>query len=247
MIVNLSRGAVLALDLHQRRAPARAHSLTMLPVQYSAAPPVPARVRLELTAPRPDGGEMSYAFFLRLLRELRALGVKEIGLAYFGEAAGCRWLPEAIRHAKETLGFESVFLTSSARMATPERVRACIEAGLDSLELADKDEAALKAARAARDDIKARTGRNCAVVAASWKPVRRLKLPCPAVFNEAVVTCDARLSVCPYHRDTRFAVGDLTCETFLECWHDERFQRLREAHLARDVDGTPCEGCSAYG
>jgi MoaA/NifB/PqqE/SkfB family radical SAM enzyme len=79
-----------------------------------------ARVRLELTArydlqclhcagamhPR-SRSDMDYAFFLRMLGQLRPLGVREIGLSYLGEPFLCRWLPEAIRHAKEEMGFES--------------------------------------------------------------------------------------------------------------------------------------------
>lgn len=278
----------------------------MAPRRYSAAPPVPARVRIELTArcdlqclhcagamrPR-SRGDMDYPFFLRTLGRLRALGVREIGLSYLGEPFLCPWLPEAIRHAKETARFESVVLTTNGRMATPERVRECIEAGLDSLEFStnfagpdqfhyvtggrEQDfwrvQVNLAAARLVRDEVEARTGRHCAVVASSlrldklqarrmrkalgrirtaadshsWKPLRRLQMPCPSLFSEANITYDGRLSACPYDHDPRFGMGDLTCETFLECWHDERFQRLREAHLAKDVRGTPCEGCAAYG
>ena len=278
----------------------------MPPRRYLPAPPVPSRVRIELTArcdlqclhcagamhPR-SRGDMDYGFFLRLLDHLRALDVREVALSYLGEPFLCRWLPEAIRHAKENARFESVVLTTNGRMATPERVRECIEAGLDSLEFSanfagpeqfhyvtgarEQDfwrlEMNLKAARIVRDEVEARTGRHCAVVASSlrfdelqasrmrkalarlrdsadshaWKLLRRLKAPCPALFAEANVTYDGRLSACPYDHDQRFGMGDLTCETFLECWHGERYQRLREAHLARDVRGTPCEGCAAYG
>ena len=278
----------------------------MAPRRYSPAPPVPGRVRIELTA-RCDlqclhcagamharsRGDMDYRLFVSLLGHLRALGVREVALSYLGEPFLCPWLPEAIRCAKQNVGFESVILATNGRMATPERVRECIEAGLDSLEFSanfagpeqfhyvtgarEQDfwrlEMNLKAARLVRDEVEARTGRHCAVVATSlrfdemqasrmrktlarvreavdshsWQPLRRLKMPCPALFAEANITYDGRLSACPYDHDPRFGMGDLTCETFLEGWHDERFQRLREAHLTRDVRGTPCEGCAAYG
>jgi len=165
----------------------------MPPRQYSAAPPVPRRVYLELTA----RGAMDYPFFLRMLDQLRALGVREIGLSCAGDPFPCRWLPEAIRHAKD-MRFESVFLAAGSAVARPQ-------------------------------------------------PSPRQELPCPSLFGEATITCDGRLSACPHGRDARFDMGDLACETFLECWHDEHFQRLREAHLAKDVLGTPCEGCTAYG
>ena len=112
----------------------------------SAAPPVPRSVKIELTARCDfqcffcaaalrlrDKADIDRAFFRRILREMRSLGVEEIGLFYLGESFLCSWLPEAVRYAKRECGYPYVFLTTNGRMATPERVRACMEAGLDSL------------------------------------------------------------------------------------------------------------------
>jgi len=59
-------------------------------------------------------------------------GVKELGLFFIGESFICDWLPEAIAFAKGR-GIEYAFLTTNGSLATPERVQACMEAGLDSL------------------------------------------------------------------------------------------------------------------
>ena len=112
----------------------------------SAAPPVPRSVKIELTARCDfqcffcasamrlrDKADIDPASFRRILREMRSLGVEEIGLFYLGESFLCSWLPEAVRYAKQDCGYPYVFLTTNGRMATPERVRACMEAGLDSL------------------------------------------------------------------------------------------------------------------
>lgn len=281
----------------------------------AVTPPVPRRVYLELTARcdlqclhcagamhQRDKGDMDYAFYLRLASSLRRLGVEELALAYFGEPFLCRWLPEAIHHAKQTLGYPLVMLETNGRLATPERVRDSIEAGLDRLEFAVnsagpddfhyvtggsehdfwKVEVNLMAARMVRDEVEARTGRRCEIVASTlrfdrahdtrmeravrrlreaadkhyWKTVRgplgttrgaaREARPCRALFEEAHVTYDGRLSACAFDHDPRFHMGDLSCETFLEAWQGERFVRLREAHLANRLAGTPCEGCSAW-
>lgn len=281
----------------------------------AAMPPVPRRAYLELTARcdlqclhcagamhQRDKGDMDYAFYLRLAATLRRLGVEELALAYFGEPFLCRWLPEAIHHAKQTLGFPRVLLETNGRLATPERVRDSIEAGLDRLEFAVnwtgpddfhyitgapehdfwKVEVNLMAARMVRDEVKARTGHHCEIVASTlrfdgeqparmeraltrvrnaadkhyWKPLRgplglacgaaREPRPCRSLFEEAHVTYDGRLSACAFDHDARFHMGDLSCETFLEAWHGERFARLREAHLANDLSGTPCQGCTAW-
>jgi radical SAM protein with 4Fe4S-binding SPASM domain len=106
--------------------------------------PAPRSVKIELTANcnykcgfcvksiRPDNGVMDRALFSRLIREMRAAGVEELGLFYIGESFTCHWLPAAIREAKE-VGFPYVFLTTNGSAATPAKVRECMEAGLDSL------------------------------------------------------------------------------------------------------------------
>ena len=66
------------------------------------------------------------------IKKIRDAGVEELGVFYFGESMLVPWLPDAIRWAKEE-GFPYVFLTTNGSLATPEKVRACMEAGLDSL------------------------------------------------------------------------------------------------------------------
>jgi len=163
---------------------------------------VPKRVHIELTSRcdlqclhcagamhEREKGDMDYAFFLRTIASLRRFGVRELGLGYFGEPFLCRWLPEAIGHAKHDGGFERVFVVTNGRLATPERVRDCIEAGLDSLEFSAnyagpdqfhyisgapeqdfwKLEVNLTAARIVRDEVEARTGHRCALIASSLR------------------------------------------------------------------------------
>lgn len=274
------------------------------------APAVPRRVCVEITA-RCDlaclhcagamrerrRGDMDYAFFRRVVALLRRVGVHEIVLGHLGEPFLCRWLPEAVAYAKHELGFPVVSLVTNGRVATPERVRDCLEAGLDRLEFSYnyagpeqfhyitgareqdfwKVEVNLMAARLMRDDVEAHTGQRCALVASSlrvdaeqprrmqralarirtsadshvWRPLagpicgRRgtERRPCRALFEQAHITYDGKLSACPYEHDAGFVMGDLACETFLEAWTGDRFARLREAHGAGRLAGTPCEGC----
>jgi hypothetical protein len=183
------------------RITARIDRITRLdPERRSTLPPVPRSVKIELTARCDlqcffcasamrlrDKADIDPDLFRRLLREMRALGVEEIGLFYLGESFLCSWLPEAIRFAKRECGYPYVFLTTNGRMATPGRVRACMEAGLDSLKFSfnfadavqfhevtgvraadfDRIEANLRAARLIRDDVEQHTGHRCGLYASS--------------------------------------------------------------------------------
>jgi hypothetical protein len=112
----------------------------------SPAPPVPRSAKIELTArcdfqcffcashmrPR-EKFDMPWESYTRIVKQLRQLGVEQLGVFYLGESFLCDWLPEAIRYAKQECGYPYVFLTTNGRLATADRVRACILAGLDSL------------------------------------------------------------------------------------------------------------------
>lgn len=107
--------------------------------------PPPKSVKIEITATcnyrcnfctkslhDTEDGHMDRALYSRLIREMRDAGVEELGVFYIGESFTCKWLPEAIKEAKD-VGFPYVFLTTNGSAATPDRVRKCMEAGLDSL------------------------------------------------------------------------------------------------------------------
>ena len=110
------------------------------------APPAPKSVKIELTAhcdfecffcashtrPR-QKSDMPREFFERIVAEMRGLGVEQLGVFYLGESFLCDWLPDAIRYAKQACGYPHVFLTTNGRLATSDRVRECMLAGLDSL------------------------------------------------------------------------------------------------------------------
>ena len=107
--------------------------------------PAPRAVKIELTSQcnyrcgfcahrlrMKDRGEMDPAFYERVVGEMVDAGVEELGMFYIGESFMCDWLPEAIAFAKKR-GIKYVFLTTNGSLATPERVKACMAAGLDSL------------------------------------------------------------------------------------------------------------------
>ena len=128
----------------------RVERLASLAPEYrSSVPPVPKSIKIELTArcdfkctfcashTRPRArSDMPWERFSRLARELRGLGVEQLGVFYLGESFLCDWLADAIRYAKRECGYPYVFLTTNGRLATAARVRECMLAGLDSLKFA---------------------------------------------------------------------------------------------------------------
>jgi MoaA/NifB/PqqE/SkfB family radical SAM enzyme len=75
----------------------------------------------------------------------------------------------------------------------------------------------------------------------------REPLPCWSAFTEGHVTAEGRLSACCFDATANWTMGDLNNMSFMEAWNSESFARLRAAHLRRDVSGTVCESCVAYG
>lgn len=129
--------------------------------------------------PRED---MDFDLFRRITSEMKEAGVEEIGVFYLGESfMNVPLLVDCIRHCKQ-IGIPYVFLTTNGSLAEPEAVRACMDAGLDSLKFsvnaADEEQFAevmgvapklfyraldnIKAARAVRDE-----GYKCGLYASS--------------------------------------------------------------------------------
>jgi MoaA/NifB/PqqE/SkfB family radical SAM enzyme len=75
----------------------------------------------------------------------------------------------------------------------------------------------------------------------------REPLPCWSAFTEGHVTAEGNLSACCFDATANWAMGDLNKVSFMEAWNSGRFTSLRAAHLKRDVRGTVCENCIAYG
>lgn len=177
----------------------RIDNITKIPVEYqSDAPPCPKSVKIELTGKCNfrcafcahaknirETRQMDWDLFKKLLLDMRASGVQEIGLFYLGESFTDDRLAYAIRFAKHDAKFPYVFLTTNGSLATPERMRECFEAGLDSLKFsmnwADEEQfksvANVKgalwhksmehifAAKAIRDQVEEETGHRCGLYA----------------------------------------------------------------------------------
>jgi pyruvate-formate lyase-activating enzyme len=108
-------------------------------------PPFPKSAKIEVTS-RCDlkcffcqhtydtqkSGDIEPALLSHLLRELRELGVDDLGLFWIGEPLLNRSLSKYVAEAK-ALGFPYVFITTNGRLATEECLEPLFEAGLDSI------------------------------------------------------------------------------------------------------------------
>lgn len=77
-------------------------------------------------------GKMKPEMVESVLRQAYALGTREVGMYATGEPFIVPELPEYIRLAKD-IGYNYIYLTSNGALATPDRIRAVIDAGLDSI------------------------------------------------------------------------------------------------------------------
>ena len=71
-------------------------------------------------------------------------------------------------------------------------------------------------------------------------------LPCWSAFSEGHVRADGMVSLCCFDADGRFQVGNLHADDWMTIWHNDKFTKVREAHLKEDLKGTVCEDCVAY-
>lgn len=164
------------------------------------APPPPPSVKIELTAIcnlkcffcashlrlRPKA-HIDWGFFTRIVKEMRDIGVRELGVFYLGESFLFPRLAEAISYAKSECRYPYVFLTTNGVLATPQKLQECMTAGLDSLKFSfnysDGEQFAkvtqtksggyqelisnIRAARTVRDRVEDQTGYRCGIYASS--------------------------------------------------------------------------------
>lgn len=77
-------------------------------------------------------GKIDQTLAFDILQQAYDLGTREVGFYATGEPFLVPELPEYIRKAKE-IGYTYVYLTSNGSLATPARIRAVVDAGLDSI------------------------------------------------------------------------------------------------------------------
>ena len=297
------------------------NTVTMQNEHATVKPPVPHAVKIDLMRTcnykcgfcyhsqlEQDRGQMDFDLYQKILKDLKQIGVKEVAPFFFGESFLHPRLAEAIKIAKNE-GFEYVFCTTNGSVANPVKVKACMEAGLDSLKFslnyADETQFVqvanvsprlyrqaldnIKWAREVRDAGNYKCGLYASYILYDGEQQEKMQkildeinpyldevyalplynqaakieregwifsggnqgragnpvppVPCWALFREGHVNFDGTLCACCFSVKDEFTMGDLKTQSFMEAWHSDPFQKLREAHLKGDIRGTPCEGC----
>jgi len=320
--------------MKNRKITTKIDSITNIPDSHMAAViPAPKAVKIEISPrcnfrcnfcalttrdhqPRDD---MDLDFFKRITKDMRVAGVEEVGMFYIGESfMNIDLLEAAIKYLKDELQMPYVFLTTNGSVATPDKVKRVMAAGLDSLKFsvnAENKENFVKVMAAkpiffdrlfnnikTAREIRDAGNYDCGIYASSikydgdqlakmealldekvrpyvdehyWLPLysfgsyagaNEIKmgmfptagnmgradalvepLPCWCVFTEGHVTADGKLSACGFDADSHFTCADLYEVDFMTGWNSQTFTELRMAHLNKDVKGTVCEACIAYG
>ena len=68
-------------------------------------------------------------------------------------------------------------------------------------------------------------------------------VPCWTLFREGHVNFDGTMNACCFGLGDQFTHGNLNTESFMDAWNSLAMQKLRTAHLAKDVENTPCRTC----
>jgi pyruvate-formate lyase-activating enzyme len=111
----------------------------------SETPPLPANMMVELSNACNHAcifcansymqrkiGRIDRDLLFRIMAEAHALGTREIGFYTTGDPFIHKDLAAFTRHAKE-LGFTYIYISTNGALATPERVKEVIDAGMDSI------------------------------------------------------------------------------------------------------------------
>ena len=71
-------------------------------------------------------------------------------------------------------------------------------------------------------------------------------IPCWTLFTAAHIMVDGKMTGCCLDGVGNWVMGDLTKQSFMECWHSKDFQSLRKAHIDNNIAGTKCQACALY-
>ena len=76
---------------------------------------------------------MQHDMALRVIKEAYEFGTRDLGMYATGDSFMVKNLHEYVEYAKKGVGYDYLFITTNGALATPERVKPVLDAGLDSI------------------------------------------------------------------------------------------------------------------
>ena len=108
-------------------------------------PPFPKEIFLDLTSlcnhacvfcanPRIKNKKtMNHEMAVRVIKEAYECGSRELGMYATGDSFMVKNLHEYVEYAKKQVGYDYLFITTNGGLASPDRVKPVLDAGLDSI------------------------------------------------------------------------------------------------------------------
>ena len=208
----------------------RIDSITRIPEAYlKAAPPAPRSVKIEIS-PR-----CNYRCGFCALRTREMQPKWDMDFELF------KRITREMRVARRVPHLERVDGVSGGGRGVHER-------GLDSLKWSVNaaDEAQFEEVMGVAGKLFHRALEN---VKSAWD-VRQNCGSSTGLYASSIRYDGAQLAKPGAHRGVArpaWTMGDLTKVPFMDAWNSQPFVQLRAAHLKKDVRGTVCENCIAYG
>lgn len=75
-------------------------------------------------------------------------------------------------------------------------------------------------------------------------PYPSKKWPCKGLFDSFNINWDGKVVLCCRDYNAQLVVGDVNKQSIQDIWAGKKFQRIRQMHLERNIDGIPiCRHC----
>jgi len=76
---------------------------------------------------------MKHEMAIRVIKEAYDCGTRDLGMYATGDSFMVKNLHDYVEYAKKEVGYEYIFITTNGALATPERAKPVLDAGLDSI------------------------------------------------------------------------------------------------------------------
>ena len=234
---------------------------------------------------------MSFEDFKFIIRQIKDIGVKQVGLLLSGEPTLNPYLVDMINYGKD-IGIPYIFITTNGILVKDELANNIANSKLDSLKWSINHYTSdsflkhtgidgfnqvveniknfykinrninLYASTVVKDlnnineELKNFINKNVmpyvkehyyfeennqgGLIGSNNVCNRKPLMPCPRLFNNGYITSDLKVVCCCCGFTSKFVVGDLRKQSFMQIWNGEKMQYLRQKHINNDSSNIIC-------